>query len=110
MTVYYISGPMSGYPEYNFSAFEQAAEWCREQGLVVLSAHEINHEEESEWVDFLRRDMEVMLQHCSGVILLRGWPQSKGARLELATAVALDWPVLYFDGMKLHDMNREAAA
>jgi hypothetical protein len=49
-----------------------------------------------------------MVEHCSGIILLRGWPQSRGARLELSTAVALDWPVYYYDQGVLHCMNRAA--
>lgn len=109
MAVYYISGPMAGYPENNFPAFEAAQAWCVEAGLTVLSPHTIAHPEGSEWADFLRRDIEQMLAHCNALILLRGWPQSKGARLELATALALDWPVLYFTGDRLIDMNRRSS-
>jgi hypothetical protein len=100
---------MAGYPDNNFPAFQAALDWCREHGVDALSPHEIAHPDGSMWADFLRRDIEVMVRDCRGLILLQGWPQSKGARLELATAVAMDWPVMYFTGRGLIDMNRGAA-
>lgn len=107
---YYLSGPMAGYPELNFPAFA-SAQWALTQKLKlkVLSPHSIKHPPEvTEWAEFLARDLTFMLTHCRGLILLPGWPQSKGARLELSTGFALDWPVMFFDPMSetLHDMNR----
>jgi hypothetical protein len=106
--IHYLSGPMAGYPENNFPAFQQAQDELTSLGYSVLSPHTINHGATVEWADFLRRDIAIMVEHCSGIILLRGWPQSRGARLELSTAVALDWPVYYYDQGVLHCMNRAA--
>lgn len=106
MTTYYISGPMAGYPEHNFPAFQHAKENLTTQGFKVSSPHDVDHGDTTEWSDFLRRDIGIMVEQCSGIILLSGWPQSRGARLELATALALEWPVLYFDGTTVHFMNR----
>ena len=104
---YYISGPMAGYPDLNFPAFQRAKDALTLCGYSVFSPHDVDHGETTEWADFLRNDIKIMMERCSGIILLRGWPQSKGSRLELATAVALNWPVLYFDGRTAHYcMNR----
>lgn len=109
MTALYLSGPMAGYADNNFPAFQSAFNTLTEQGHVILSPHHIAHPEGSQWVDFLRRDLSVMLEQCHGIVLLKGWPQSKGARLELTTALALDWPVYYFEAGMLVPMNRAEA-
>lgn len=106
MTTFYLSGPMAGYPEHNFPAFQQAQEWLTELGWFVFSPHTIDHGNTTEWADFLRRDLAIMVEHCQGIVLLPGWPQSRGACLELSTALALDWPVYYFTGDHLVGMNR----
>lgn len=98
--VYYDSGPMMGYPENNFPAFAYAAEELREASLLIVSPHEIGAnltpEVELPWQDYLREDIKVMMENCGGIILLDGWPQSKGARLELEVAMSLAWPVYLF--------------
>lgn len=106
MTTYYISGPMAGYDEHNFPAFQAAKDALVQQGYDVLSPHDVDHGDTTEWADFLRRDIGLMVANCGGIVLLRGWPQSRGARLELTTALALDWPILYFDGGVITCMNK----
>jgi hypothetical protein len=89
---------MAGYPENNFPAFQSAFDLCQDYSIKVLSPHMIKHVGDNlQWSDYLRGDLIEMLDKCSGLILINGWPQSKGARLELSTAVGLDWPVYYLD-------------
>lgn len=106
-TTYYLSGPMAGYPEHNFPAFEYAQRVLDSRGYQVISPHLVENDPD-DWAGSLRKDLKIMMSACQGLILLRGWPQSRGARLELQTAVALDWPVLYFDETtsQLLDMNK----
>lgn len=105
--VWYISGPMAGYPENNFPAFAAAEKALTGLGIKVLSPHTIDHGNATEWVDFLRKDIEIMVQECNGLVLIRGWAQSRGsARMELPVAIGLEWPILYWDGYILHDMNK----
>jgi len=40
---YYLAGPMSGLPEYNYPAFEKASIALEEQGIKVKSPHTIDH-------------------------------------------------------------------
>lgn len=95
---YYISGPMNGYPENNFPAFQKALDLCLNSGIMAISPHEIKHEgTDLQWQDYLRGDLVQMLLQCQGIILIPGWVQSKGARLELSVALALDWPAYYLN-------------
>lgn len=86
----YISGPMSGYPDFNFPAFEQAANRLRAIGFDVVSPHEFGEGGEGmEWADYLRKDLIAMLTNCTAVATLPGWMQSRGAKLEVHVAQAL---------------------
>lgn len=97
----YISGPMTGIASFNFPAFECAAGVLREQGHDVLSAHEVDHGEKITgglpWTTYLRGDLRAMLVECDAIVLLHGWPKSRGARLELDVALALEMKVYYYD-------------
>lgn len=45
-----------------------------------------------QWHQYMRRDLS-MLSACNGIALLPGWERSRGARLEVAWADALQMPV-----------------
>jgi nucleoside 2-deoxyribosyltransferase len=93
----YIAGPMSGYPEFNFPMFREAAKHLREEGYEVVSPQEMD--EELDGFDgtgehpnpdhkiYMARDLPRVVE-CDGIYLLPGWSQSKGALAELFTAIA----------------------
>ncbi|AZG43467.1 DUF4406 domain-containing protein [Gordonia insulae] len=90
----YISGPMTGYPSFNFPAFEQAANMLRAIGYDVVSPHEFGEEGEGKsWADYLREDLIAMLDGCTAVATLTGWEESRGAQLEVHVASALEMRV-----------------
>ena len=100
---HYISGPMSGLPEFNFPAFERCARKLRGQGLCVVSPHEKGGEGEAgeaAWNKYLRADIVAMMA-CDSIVLLPGWSRSKGARLELSIALALGFAVWLWNGDEL---------
>lgn len=109
--LWYLSGPMSNYPEHNFPAFTEACRILRDEyALTVISPHEIPHPEPDGTGSlphdiYLRRDI-VALLNCQGIVMLRGWPESKGACLELSVALQLGMWVSYFDGRLLREMSR----
>lgn len=105
MTRFYLSGPMSGLAEFNVPAFKAATETLRANGFAVVAPHELLDVGAQPWAQCLRADL-VALVGCDALILLPGWPQSRGARLELTTALGLDMPIYYWDGTMLGDMNR----
>jgi len=110
---YYLSGPMSGIPEYNYPAFEEAARILRQTGLRIESPHEnpVPPQQMSEadlWTHMMELCIDQM-ERCGGIILLKGWPQSRGSRQELQIAMQKDWPVWFYNDYQLTNMNRSAA-
>ena len=105
----YLSGPMSGYPQENRPTFATAAAWLRQRGHDVVSPAEIVPTDAgATWEDCLRMDIAALIT-CEAIVLMRGWPQSKGARLELSEALALGMHVFaLIDAAPYHleDLNR----
>lgn len=103
---YYLAGPMSGIPQFNFPAFFDAARLLRERGLDVVSPAELDDPKTRDdalaspdgklidgkssgqtWGDFLARDVKLIADQVQGIIFLPGWPRSKGAKLEAIVAL-----------------------
>lgn len=89
----YISGPMTGLPDHNFPAFEAAASRLRGEGHDVVSPHELTlahygtleNAARYPWKEHLKVDVTA-LPSVDEVVVLPGWPASRGARLEVAIA------------------------
>lgn len=93
MTRFYISGPMSGYPEHNATQFTSVAKLLRERGYDVCNPIEFDESPGLAWSDYLRKDIRALMD-CQGVITLPGWQESRGATLEVHIAHALGMTVL----------------
>lgn len=115
---YYLSGPMSGYENFNYPAFHTAKEFLELCGLSIESPHTNpwpqNHQNmsaETLWQHMMRLCV-MQMESCDGIILLRGWAHSRGARIELDAMVKKSAPVYFFDELnhKVVDMNRAIAA
>lgn len=113
---WYLSGPMSGHPEMNFPLFDSSTRHLRGQGFTIVSPHEIEvpllASGDVDYHACLREDFRRMVEQCQGIILLRGWPRSRGARAELDIACELGWPVMFLDGdhiVRMDDPQRGAA-
>lgn len=94
----YIAGPMSGHEDFNYPAFNQAAATLRGFGYFVENPAENNLPANSEWADYMKKAIPQMLT-CDMVILLKGWPRSKGANIEFNLAKDLGLEVIYFDDL-----------
>src|SRR3954462_814094 len=88
----YLSGPMKGYPELNFPAFERARKLLRDAGYEVVCPAELGNHDGWEWEDYLRRDLKVLLD-CNAIATLSGWDKSEGASLEVYVAQKLKMTV-----------------
>lgn len=98
---FYLAGPMTGIPQFNFPAFYAAASNLRACGIDIVSPAELDDAEDSgsamrskdgapgtgnsngkTWADFLARDVKLIADQVQGIIYLPGWQKSRGARLE----------------------------
>jgi len=80
----YLSGPMSGIPEFNAPAFAHYAQKYRDLGHEVVSPPELDKEaNDVDYESCIKRDMRVLVDAgIEALYMLPGWQKSKGANLE----------------------------
>ena len=82
----FISGPMSGLPNFNRQAFHEAARMLDSQGHVVLNPATLpNGLKQAQYMDICL----AMLRCVDAIYLLPDWKLSHGARAEHALAEKL---------------------
>jgi hypothetical protein len=96
---FYLAGPMSNKPQFNFPMFYRVAHALRHQGYDIVSPAELDDEQDKgaallsttgdmkeasrSWGDFLARDVKLLADGgITGIIFLPGWEESSGAKLE----------------------------
>lgn len=84
----YISGPMTGLPEFNFPEFNKIAQQWRDKGWNVRNPAEKGEVAGWEWEDYLRYDL-IDVAQCDSMAQLKGWSGSRGAKLEFYVAKKL---------------------
>lgn len=89
----YISGPMTGLPDYNRAAFFRAAEELKEKGCYV-PVHTAWMIDQLTRADYMRMALQMMLT-CDAIYLLRGWENSLGARVEKSIADVCGLQLMY---------------
>ena len=88
----YISGPITGLPEYNYPAFHAAAAELRAQGWPVVNpAENAPPCENPTWADWMHISLQ-QVRAASLLALLPGWHQSRGAQAEVSLANDLGIP------------------
>lgn len=98
ITKIYIAGPMSGYPQNNYPAFDASASALRSLGYEVVSPAEFGVPDGTRvhYVDLIREDLRLMLD-CHAVATLENWWESTGARNEVQVAGVLKMPIRTVD-------------
>lgn len=102
MKTIYIAGPMTGYPRYNYPAFDEAERHLRELGWGVYNPAALSREagfdetKDTPTKEFMenaiRTDVECVLE-ADALCVLPGWKESRGANAEAALALWRDIPV-----------------
>lgn len=104
----YVSGPMTGYEEFNFPAFDEAAAVLRSLGYAVCSPAEtdlilgvgaLSH------AQYLRFDFQRVLE-ADFLVALTGWEKSLGAISEILVAVRIGTPVWGWEKWEDYDRIR----
>lgn len=94
----YIAGPVTGLPEDNRPAFNDAARLLREAGHEPINpTRDEGREGCVTWLDFMRAALRDVAE-ADGIALLCGWDQSRGATIEAGLGVRLGLDVRRIDG------------
>jgi hypothetical protein len=96
LLLFYVAGPIMGYPDQNYLAFQWAREHLERLGHQVLlpsmcqplhvpegsvcAPGYFSHDDHTS-ACYLRGDLTGLLR-CSAAFFLRGWERSRGARLK----------------------------
>jgi hypothetical protein len=109
MSTYYLTGPMSNLPFFNFPAFDNAAAALRGRGYELIVPSEQDSPQMQAfcrasldgkwldgnisgetWGDVLAKDVKTVADKVDGLFLLPGWEHSRGSRLECYAGVLCD--------------------
>lgn len=88
----YVSGPMTGIPEFNFPAFRAAADRLRERGYTVINPADLNPDPSTSRYTCLRVDLAALVE-ADALAMLPGWEHSPGARREVENALSMGFIV-----------------
>lgn len=97
----YLSGPMSGLPDYNYPAFHAAAAHLRALGYVVESPAENPEPPCKSWEGYMRLAL-AQLVRCDITVRLPGWQASRGAVIESSLARMLGMAVQDYASIVAH--------
>lgn len=117
----YLAGPMRGYENFNFAAFDAAAanlravghkvfspaDNDREKGYVVDDSHLAARPPEQVLRDCIMDDLTYIAREAEAVALLPGWEASKGCAAEVALAEFLALEIIYLDESTINGTPRQ---
>lgn len=101
----FISGPMSGYEDYNCPAFLEAEKRLVSAGYSVFNPAWLLVDETWTRDDLMAIDISA-LSRCDAIYQIEGWEKSKGARVEYANALytgkkfVTDEDILFMGGIE----------
>lgn len=98
----FISGPMTGLPNYNFDHFNEVAAKLDKHCIFNINPVKICKKFKQEEVIKHKDVFDAMIaeqqraerEECNAILLLDGWEKSNGVRLELQTAIELKFTIL----------------
>ena len=82
----YISGPMTGIPDYNKTAFKAAEAALIAKGHSVVNPWDLGEVPYWGHHEYMKRDIAAMAE-CFGIYMLPGWLRSRGAKAEWFVAL-----------------------
>lgn len=88
--IVYIAGPISGQPNLNREAFDEADKRLKALGFITRNPHSFCsdiHSDDPSDPRFYRRGIQVLASECTDMVVLEGWQYSTGAALEKQVAI-----------------------
>lgn len=96
----YISGPMTGLPDFNFPAFHAAEAKLKACGWEPLNpAREFGGAQDLPRQLYMRRDIELVLK-ADILVMIPGWEHSRGAAFEVMVAENIGIPAIELDALE----------
>ncbi len=94
----YISGPMTGIDNLNREAFDKVETYLLSYGIHPFNPVSTNRllGNDATYNEYLGEDLKYLLK-CDSIIMLKGWGNSKGAKVEHAVATAIGIPIIYME-------------
>lgn len=86
MSVIYLSGPMTGYPDFNRPMFNSAAAKLRAEGHEVYNPAEYKFDGEFPVREAFAEYCQFICTKADTIAMLPGWEFSKGATMEYRLA------------------------
>jgi len=121
----YLAGPMSGIPQFNYPEFHRIAKELRDAGYNIISPAEQDSPEMQKeamastsgliagempvdnrnlktagesWGEVMARDVRLIFEKCDGVVVMKDWGKSRGARLEVFVANVTGRAIFVYEG------------
>lgn len=91
--ILYLAGPVTGLPDHGKRRFAHVTAVLRAEGFEVISPIELGRIADGSYEDYLLRDIKFGVVPATAIVLLPGWPHSRGAMGELNTAVTMGYPI-----------------
>jgi hypothetical protein len=89
-----MNGSKSGYKNFNYEAFNEISQILREAGYKVVNPAENGDGDQTRtWHEYMRDDIELIVDRVDALVVLQDWENSEGAKVEVAVARALGLPV-----------------
>ena len=104
----YLSGKITGREKEDYTRqFARAESFYKTGGFDVVNPVKIGevilkNNPNAKWEDFMKEDLKA-LRTCTHIVLLEGWEESKGAKMEKAEAEKMGLEIMYlklFGGKK----------
>lgn len=91
----YISGPITGLPPQEVNnIFERIATNLNSLGWEAVNPLNNGLPSDASYNEHMLRDLD-LLADCRAIFMLKGWENSKGARIEFAEAVARKMTIMF---------------
>lgn len=102
----FIAGPMRGYKNYNYDAFDEAEERLIAAGFDVINpASNFDGDQDLPWEAYLCMTKWQVEHNADIIATLDGWEKSEGANIEIELAKSLGKPVIPVDELLRKGFN-----